>query len=123
MAQDKFRKHKFHKNHNSKQKHHTHHTSQHHQKHSKFSIGKLFYNIKRFVRKNPIFCSVTSMIFAVVLVRLAFLNSLFGRNLIELRFWIIFLAIVFFIIGAVSIRVWMKNNVSNFNMNFTHKRR
>lgn len=120
MVHDKFKRHKFHKNHKFKP---THHIGQSHNKHSKFSIGKLFYNIKRFVRKNPIFCSITSMIFAVVLVRLAFLNSLFGRNLVELRFWIIFFAIVFFIIGAVSIRVWMKNNVSNFNMNFTHKRR
>ena len=99
--------------------------TKHNKKHrsSKLSISRLFYKIKKFIRKNPVFCSVSSMIFAIILVRLAFLDKLFGRSLIELRLWIIFFAIIFFMIGLISIKVWMRNHVSDFNMNFTHKRR
>ncbi|MDD4662594.1 MAG: hypothetical protein PHR48_01840 [Candidatus ainarchaeum sp.] len=63
------------------------------------------------------------MVFAVILVRLAFLDTLFGKNFVELRLWIIFFAIVFFIIGLISIKVWMRTNVPTKNIHFTHKKR
>ena len=81
--------------------HHTH----------KPSIASRFYSIRNFVRRHPVFSSVTSIIAAIVLVRISLSDTLFGSNVSEFRLWFIFGAIILGIIGLISLKVWFKRKV------------
>jgi|GEM_PF-4015104 len=119
----KFMHHNFHKQKFKHKDYFSNPAFSHHKKSPKSNIKNIFYGTKHFIRKNSIFCSIISIVFAVVLGRLAFINTFFGKSMSELRYWLVFFAILFFIIGIVSIKVWIKNHVSDFNLNFTNKRR
>jgi len=83
-----------------------------HKKHKNSTL----YGLKNFVRKNPLISAVGSILFSIILVRVFFSNTFFGNEVSEFRLWFLFFAIVLGIIGLVALRVWFKNNVSNFNV-------
>ena len=84
-----------------------------------------FYQMRRFVIRHPVFSAVFSIILSIFFIRISFLDVLFGNNISEFRLWFILGAIVLGIIGIISLKVWYKNNVSNFNVqaNLNWKRR
>jgi len=95
----------------SKHHSHNHFNQRHYKKHS--PINSLFYKINRFVRRYPILSAVFSIIISIILFRFAWIGNL--NKFSEFRIWIFLASIIFFIVGIIAIRVWMKNNVSNFN--------
>ena len=80
------------------------------------TVTSIFYQLNFFVRKHPVFSSVASIIISVLLIRVFFSETLFGANISEFRLWFLFVAIILGIIGTIALKVWFKNNVSNFNV-------
>jgi len=99
-------------------RHHRHHHFKHHNyhNHSRFSIGRIFYKIRRFVRRSPIFSAVFAIVLGIILLRISYLDVLFGRNVTELRVWFMGVAILMGIIGIIALKVWFRNNVSDSNV-------
>ena len=79
----------------------------------KFNYKRTFYLWNTFVRKHPLISAVTSIVLAIMLVRLYFLDFLMGKNLTELRLWFMFFAVLFGLVGLIALKVWFRNNVSN----------
>lgn len=104
-----YRRKKYHK-----KSHHNKHFHNTKRRHSALSI--FFYKFKRFVRRNPVLSAVVSIIISIFLIRISFSNELFGNDVTEFRFWFIFFAIILGLVGLFSLKVWWRNNVSNFNV-------
>jgi len=86
-----------------------------HRRRSHHKKRSLFYGFNRFIRKNPVVSSVIGILSSIVLIRISFLDELFGNNITEFRVWFIFLAVILGIVGVISLMIWIRNNVSDFN--------
>jgi len=73
-----------------------------------------FQQLNWFCRKHPVISAGGSVLIGIILMRAFFSDSLFGNNLNEFRAWILFVSIVFFIIGIVAFRIWLRRNVPDF---------
>ena len=78
-------------------------------------VGSLFYKVRRFVVKHPVFSSIISIIAAIILFRIGMGSTFFGNDLSEFRFWFLFFAVILGIVGLIALKVWFKNNVAKLN--------
>lgn len=99
-------KYKLHKKYNSKHKSYRRSSS----------AASFWYKANKFVRRHPIFSSIGSILLSILLIRISFLNTLFGNNISEFRLWFLFLALLIGIVGIFALKVWFRNHVSNFNV-------
>lgn len=89
-----------------------HHTKRFHNKHS-FRKPSVFQRLNWFCRNHPIISAGGSILIGIILLRLSFIDILFGNSLSEFRMWILFLSFIFFIVGIIAFRIWLRRNVPN----------
>ena len=78
-------------------------------------ISTIFYRTNRFFHRHRIISPLLCIIGSVILIRLALSEKLFGNSITEFRLWFIGFAVLIGIIGIISLKVWFRNNVADFN--------
>lgn len=79
-----------------------------------FRKYSLFQKLNWFCRKHPVISAGWSILLGIMLMRASFSNTLFGSDVTEFRMWILFASMVFFIIGVIAFKIWLKRNVPSF---------